>query len=215
MRSEVQVLLDPPLSNLSCLAGQFGALAQLVEHLLCKQGVIGSNPIRSTNFASRSWKATGASAGSSRELTRPNLAIPHTTNLIVQPIGCAIQFLDDGTFGSQLTSFIEKHIGCMLAVPRKGLVGWASVRRHATSKSSTLTVSRSSQDGREEIRPNEPVGWVDSMLLVTGILMGCPVLRGKRNRNIQIGIGSSEHIFFWIKSSARRAFGGCLGSKRR
>ena len=22
-------------------------------------------------------------------------------------------------------------------------------------------------------------------------------------------------VFFWIKSSARRAFGGCLGSKRR
>lgn len=27
----------------------FGALAQLGEHLLCKQGVIGSIPIRSTN----------------------------------------------------------------------------------------------------------------------------------------------------------------------
>ena len=39
MRSEVQVLLDPPLN---------GALAQLGEHLLCKQGVIGSIPIRST-----------------------------------------------------------------------------------------------------------------------------------------------------------------------
>ena len=26
---------------------------------------------------------------------------------------------------------------------------------------------------------------------------------------------SFEPIFFWIKSSARRAFGGCLGSKRR
>lgn len=28
-----------------------GALAQLVEHLLCKQRVIGSTPIRSTRFA--------------------------------------------------------------------------------------------------------------------------------------------------------------------
>ena len=27
----------------------FGAVAQLVEHLLCKQGVVGSSPIRSTN----------------------------------------------------------------------------------------------------------------------------------------------------------------------
>ncbi len=25
----------------------------------------------------------------------------------------------------------------------------------------------------------------------------------------------SEPVFFWIKSSAKRAFGGCLGSKRR
>ena len=27
--------------------------------------------------------------------------------------------------------------------------------------------------------------------------------------------GSEKPCFFWIKSSARRAFGGCLGSKRR
>ena len=27
----------------------FGGIAQLVEHLPCKQGVIGSNPITSTN----------------------------------------------------------------------------------------------------------------------------------------------------------------------
>ena len=91
MRSEVQVLLDPPPSNrlrldarrkriaqqiacrtlVSCLpelnrvmlpviasnhlphtpticGANCGALAQLGEHLLCKQGVIGSIPIRST-----------------------------------------------------------------------------------------------------------------------------------------------------------------------
>ena len=40
MRSEVQVLLDPPFLS--------GALAQLVERLLCKQDVIGSNPLGST-----------------------------------------------------------------------------------------------------------------------------------------------------------------------
>lgn len=44
MRSEVQVLLDPPSST------RDGALAQLVERLLCKQDVIGSNPIGSTNL---------------------------------------------------------------------------------------------------------------------------------------------------------------------
>ena len=110
MRSEVQVLLDPPLLNLqsklserrqriaqqiACRTCEFapelsrvtpsafslrktpsahsldfaeqnqGALAQLGEHLLCKQGVIGSIPIRSTisldlivkphGFAIQSW----------------------------------------------------------------------------------------------------------------------------------------------------------------
>jgi hypothetical protein len=41
VRSEVRVLLDPPLLGV-------GALAQLGEHLLCKQRVIGSIPIGST-----------------------------------------------------------------------------------------------------------------------------------------------------------------------
>ena len=40
MRSEVQVLPDPPFS---------GAIAQLGEHLLCKQGVVGSIPTGSTS----------------------------------------------------------------------------------------------------------------------------------------------------------------------
>ena len=44
MRSEVQLLLGPP----SAAATWLGALAQLGEHLLCKQGVIGSIPIGST-----------------------------------------------------------------------------------------------------------------------------------------------------------------------
>ena len=45
MRSEVQVLLDPPSPY---PGARFGALAQLVERLLCKQDVIGSNPLGST-----------------------------------------------------------------------------------------------------------------------------------------------------------------------
>ena len=49
--SEVQVLPDPP----NCLKPferpklkNTGGIAQLVEHLLCKQGVIGSIPFAST-----------------------------------------------------------------------------------------------------------------------------------------------------------------------
>ena len=42
MGSVVQVHPDPPPTN--------GGVAQLGEHLLCKQGVIGSIPFTSTNF---------------------------------------------------------------------------------------------------------------------------------------------------------------------
>jgi hypothetical protein len=45
-----------------------GAVAQLGEHLLCKQGVAGSNPVGSTragpgSAGSRNWDAVGASEG--------------------------------------------------------------------------------------------------------------------------------------------------------
>ena len=68
MRSEVQVLLDPPrtirrigrVCGSDCLQSRAhsvdlagsGALAQLGEHLLCKQRVIGSIPIGSTTLSS-------------------------------------------------------------------------------------------------------------------------------------------------------------------
>jgi hypothetical protein len=48
----VRIHPDPPLSCLGVLADQLcmtGGLAQLGEHLLCKQGVVGSIPSSSTN----------------------------------------------------------------------------------------------------------------------------------------------------------------------
>ena len=50
MRSEVQVLLDPPLF---WGAEGLGALAQLGERLICIQEVIGSIPIGSTIIPSK------------------------------------------------------------------------------------------------------------------------------------------------------------------
>ena len=44
----VQIHSDLPLINMIISRLAYGALAQLGEHLLCKQGVIGSIPIRST-----------------------------------------------------------------------------------------------------------------------------------------------------------------------
>ena len=43
MRSEVQILPGPPVL-------WTGGVAQLGEHLLCKQGVVGSSPITSTSL---------------------------------------------------------------------------------------------------------------------------------------------------------------------
>jgi hypothetical protein len=47
-RSEVQVLLGPPGRLELSEDSENGDLAQLVEHLLCKQGVRGSTPLVST-----------------------------------------------------------------------------------------------------------------------------------------------------------------------
>jgi hypothetical protein len=47
-RSEVQVLLGPPGRLELSEDSEKGDLAQLVEHLLCKQGVRGSTPLVST-----------------------------------------------------------------------------------------------------------------------------------------------------------------------
>ena len=50
----MQLLPDPPMSE----ATRHGAIAQLGERLLCKQEVIGSIPIGSTNFESPDNLAT-------------------------------------------------------------------------------------------------------------------------------------------------------------
>ena len=43
------------------LRGEYGGLAQLVEHLLCKQGVSGSSPLISTKtLTSNQFKAQGS-----------------------------------------------------------------------------------------------------------------------------------------------------------
>ena len=50
MRSVVRIYPDPPV------IGARGAIAQLGEHLLCKQGVGGSNPPSSTNLRESSGR---------------------------------------------------------------------------------------------------------------------------------------------------------------
>src|SRR5512143_1281093 len=61
VRSEVRLFPDPPLSHVGNCASALrrfigaavhGAVAQLGEHLLCKQGVTGSIPVSSTIYRS-------------------------------------------------------------------------------------------------------------------------------------------------------------------
>jgi hypothetical protein len=58
----------------------FGGVAQLGEHLLCKQGVIGSNP-----FTSTSLRSFGASAGRPASKSSPEASLfgPGHTDLVL------------------------------------------------------------------------------------------------------------------------------------
>ena len=74
MRSEVQILPDPPLAvGAPSRASRPGAIAQLGERLLCKQEVVGSIPTGSTTHqsddapASRSAMITGLAHEASRD----------------------------------------------------------------------------------------------------------------------------------------------------
>ena len=50
---------------------------------------------------------------------------------------------------------------------------------------------------------------------MTGSGIVCFLVRNKDAVSYQLPHRGRYTVFFWIKSSARRAFGGCLGSKRR
>ena len=63
---------------------RFGALAQLGEHLLCKQGVIGSIPIRSTNDI----LPCGADVDGARDWRCQSFAAGITTDLIIKRRCC-------------------------------------------------------------------------------------------------------------------------------
>jgi hypothetical protein len=54
--------VDSGIRSLKPLVEPIGAVAQLGEHLLCKQGVVGSNPISSTNGVARAVEASGVRA---------------------------------------------------------------------------------------------------------------------------------------------------------
>ena len=61
----VRVHLSPPPAALTC--SKHGGVAQLGEHLLCKQGVIGSNPFISTKTDEESERAVRGKSRRSAE----------------------------------------------------------------------------------------------------------------------------------------------------
>ena len=63
MRSVVRVHLSPPTEEKS---EEHGGIAQLGEHLLCKQGVIGSIPIISTSRVSEDTEGSSESRDAGR-----------------------------------------------------------------------------------------------------------------------------------------------------
>ena len=99
-----------------------GALAQLVERLLCKQDVIGSNPIGSTTFQALG-QALGAGCG---DMIRQHRA------------RFCLVLSDVGSFGIRFTSFREK-IGVVGRI-RVGM-RWGQVLR---GREPTMTLSKSS-----------------------------------------------------------------------
>ena len=110
--------------------------------------------------------------------------------------------------GAHLTSFRE--IIGVIGRTRVG-VRWSSRPTIALSKSSTLTKMCNSCMGIAQKVFSRWKRRETYMLLI-----------GSDPRAKQKGAGSNDHIlrdqgsfFFRIKSSAIRAFGGCLGSKRR
>ena len=74
-----------------CILHQFGGVAQLGEHLPCKQGVMGSNPIISTIFQDRAFGSglkNRVDDGQSKPISRASLEnkvrIPFFTNQMVE-----------------------------------------------------------------------------------------------------------------------------------
>ena len=57
----VRVHPDPPVEGVA--ESDTGGVAQLGEHLLCKQGVVGSSPITSTMFGECGDRVPGSNSG--------------------------------------------------------------------------------------------------------------------------------------------------------
>ena len=92
--------------------------------------------------------------------------------------------------------------GERLAIPSSGTLTSATLKEAMLSKSSTLTKGAILRDCN---RTN-----------IQAMFVGMYAFDQKQTgRTNQLCLDRRKSISFWIKSSARRAFGGCLGSKRR
>src|SRR4051812_42427475 len=90
-----------------------GGIAQLVEHLLCKQGVTGSNPVAS--IPSGNGRGSWSRYGEGRETSRDRLVRLRPAVLLWGGLGLA---------GCCDARFQDRRLAWD---PRKGCPGWAGV----------------------------------------------------------------------------------------
>ena len=158
-----------------------GALAQLVERLLCKQDVIGSNPLGSTTAL------------------RHDQREPHRFCLVLSDAGFA---------RSHFTSFRE-----IISVIGRIRV-WIRCRYDPSGSDSNNDVVQVKYTNQMRLSCMGPAQNVPSAWKGRETYM---LLIGSDRRGLQKDAArrTAKSFFFRIKSSAIRAFGGCLGSKRR
>ena len=115
----VRIHPDPPGS--ACTAGR-GAVAQLGEHLLCKQGVVGSIPSSSTNAPGarvtiNEWRPRGQAAATPKGPLRSGFSTG---------IGCSL------TIGKKQTSVRRSQVGRWVRLYRLAPLsefGWGRDRK--------------------------------------------------------------------------------------
>ena len=139
------------------------------------------------NRSNGSILANHAKRASARQATLPLASPLQGTRSSAASVRCR------RSSGSGRLTSLRHHISHALMPPREGVIGWqafGAVGKARTIKSSTLTMC---------VGANQPRARETSTASDSG---GC-------------GTGSSHSCSFRVGSSAIRAFGGCLGSKRR
>ena len=206
VRSEVQILPGPPSSPADRPSADLtltkGAVAQLGEHLLCKQGVVGSNPISSTSARTQSGNSEQISTRQRRARRRQRITkqngdvLPRLINIVNRTC-------------TNRQSASRRH------GPSPGIPD----RRAPPDRRKILErVARPAEAARVE--SDKARSHRSGNRFATSKSEGAPRLARARRK-----LGSWGHRPFkralspacdgFFRTSVLRAFGGCLGTERR